>query len=45
VGLLENGAPRILAAGELEALKESPAWRDFIGPAIEVIERERGKRS
>jgi hypothetical protein len=45
VGLLENRVPRRLAAGELEELKQSPAWKDFIEPALAIIERERNKRS
>jgi hypothetical protein len=45
VGLLEDGRTRKLAEGELEALKESPAWKEFLEPAVEIIEREMGKRS
>ena len=45
VGLLDNGLPRKLAPGELEELKQSPAWRDFIEPALEVIKQAKEKRS
>jgi hypothetical protein len=45
VGLLENGIPRKLAPDELESLKQSPAWKDFIEPALEIINKERAKRS
>lgn len=45
VGLLENGTPRRLVDGERAALRESPAWKDFIEPALEVINRERSKRA
>jgi hypothetical protein len=45
VGLLENGRPRTVTDAELEALKQAPVWQEFIEPALELIERERGKRS
>jgi hypothetical protein len=45
VGLLENGVGRKLAPGEMEALKQSPAWKEFLEPALEIINKERGKRS
>ena len=45
VGLLENGVARKLLASELLALRQSRAWSDFIAPALEVINRERRKRS
>lgn len=45
VGMLEDRVTRKLADGELEALKDSPAWKDFLEPAIAIIKREKGKRS
>lgn len=45
VGLLENGVARKLAPGELEQLKQSPAWKDFIEPALEIINKARALRS
>lgn len=45
IGMLENGVPRKLADGELEELKQSPAWTEFLAPALRLIEHERGKRS
>lgn len=45
VGLVERGKPRKLTADELEQLKESPAWKDFIEPALAIINEERAKRS
>lgn len=45
VGLLDNGTTRTLSPGELADLKRSPAWKDFIEPALEIINKERAKRS
>ncbi len=45
VGLLENRVARKLADGELEQLKLAPVWKEFLEPALEIIEREKGKRS
>ena len=45
MGLLENRVARNLADGELEQLKLAPVWKDFLEPALEIIEREKGKRS
>lgn len=45
VGLLENGITRKLEPSELKQLKLSPAWRNFIVPALEIINAERAKRS
>lgn len=45
VGMLESRVARKLADGELEQLKLAPVWKEFIGPALEIIEGERAKRS
>lgn len=45
VAMLENGVASKLAPGDLEALKESPAWKNFLGPALEMIRKEKAKRS
>lgn len=50
VGLMEKTQTgqrevRKLTAGELEAVKQSPAWKDFLEPALELIQKQRGKRS
>lgn len=51
VGLYERrpddrrGETRKLTPEELEQVKQSPAWKEFIEPALEIIEKERAKRS
>jgi uncharacterized protein YbaR (Trm112 family) len=45
VGLLDHGVPRRLSDAELAEVKRSPAWGEFIAPALELLEQERRKRS
>lgn len=46
VSILVDGAIRVMKSSEREALKGSPAWTEFILPALEIIRsRKRAKNA
>jgi hypothetical protein len=45
VSLSVHGKVRKLLPLELDQLKQSPAWKNIIGPAIAIINAQRAKRS
>jgi hypothetical protein len=45
VSLIVCGSVRKCSADEMEALRDSPAWRNVIGPAQELIKRTRNARN
>lgn len=45
VGLIINGQIRKATELEMDALKESPAWREVIGPARDIIAANKRAKS
>jgi len=39
IGLLENGVLRQITAAELEEIKLSPAWENYLKPAQDLINK------